>query len=126
MRKPWIAPQEAALNMRNERYGALKRRARLQWWKIPASTRDHLIDLGVELFPTDYHSGLVESTLRMRLEHRIRQEYGSLLAMFLIQLAVSAIVKLIISWWWVSDENRRAMEAWRTYALESAQFQGGQ
>lgn len=84
------------------------------------SLRDTLVTMAVEEFPTDASAAVVEEVLRARMRVRIRREYKSAIAVFLISVLVNLIVKLVIEWWFQKRSHRVLMEGWRKNALEAA------
>lgn len=64
----------------------------------------------------------VEDVLRARMAVRLRREYGSVVAMFLISVLVNAIVRIVIEWWFQRPSHRILMEGWHRHALAAARL----
>jgi len=74
--------------------------------------RDHLVMMAVEEFPVDASAAVVEEVLKARMRVRIRREYKSAIAIFMISVLVNIIVKLIVEWWFQKRSHRVLMEGW--------------
>jgi hypothetical protein len=78
--------------------------------------RDRLVEMAVEEWPTSCDSDRLVEVLKARMAIRVRKEYGSVLAMFLIGVLVNAIAKLVVEWWFSRDSHRVLMLGWRQNA----------
>ncbi|NBW12095.1 MAG: hypothetical protein EBR82_29100 [Caulobacteraceae bacterium] len=76
-------------------------------------TRDRLIEMAVEEWPANCDPDKLFDVLKARMSIRVRKEYGSVLAMFLISVLVNAIAKLVVEWWFSRDSHRVLMLGWR-------------
>jgi len=47
---------------------------------------------------------------------RVKKQYGSILAMFIISVLVNAIAKIVVEWWFARDSNRVLMMGWHLNA----------
>lgn len=74
--------------------------------------RDRLVEMAVEEFPTDASAEHVEEVLNARMRVRVRQQYGSVIAVFLISVLVNQLVRLIIEWWLARNSHRVLMHGW--------------
>jgi len=75
--------------------------------------RERLVDMAVEEFPTNAPADKKEEVLRARMRIRVRQEYGSVVAMLLIGLIVNVITRLVVEWWFAKSGHRVLMEGWQ-------------
>ncbi len=82
--------------------------------------RDRLIEMAVEEWPVGCDPTRVEEVLKARMAIRVRKQYGSILAMFLIGVLVNAIAKLVVEWWFSRDSHRVLMLGWRQNAAGNA------
>lgn len=73
---------------------------------------DRLIDIAVEEWPQDCDPDKVQEVLRARMAIRVRQEYGSVLALVIIGVLVNVISRLITEWWFAKDSHRVLMAGW--------------
>ena len=78
--------------------------------------RDQCVDWAVADWPGDVEGP--EDRLRERLIARTREEYGSIVAMLLIGIAVNLICRLIVEWWRKRHLNQALMSAW-SYAAKN-------
>jgi hypothetical protein len=78
--------------------------------------RDRLIEMAVEEWPANCDPDKLCDVLKARMSIRVRKEYGSVLAMFLISVLVNAIAKLVVEWWFSRDSHRVLMLGWRQNA----------
>lgn len=84
---------------------------------VHARLRDRLVDMAIEEFPVTAAPINVEDVLRARMAVRLRREYGSVVAMFLISVLVNAIVRIVIEWWFQRPSHRILMEGWHRHAV---------
>lgn len=78
--------------------------------------RDRLIDMAVEEWPETCDADRLVEVLKARMSIRVRQEYGSIFAMFIISVLVNAIAKIVVDWWWSRDSHRVLMIGWHRSA----------
>lgn len=74
--------------------------------------RDSLVEYAVEHWPHDCPSDRLEEVVRARLVLRVQEQYGSLLAAFLISLLVNSLARIIVDWWFERNSHRVLMEGW--------------
>lgn len=84
--------------------------------RLHAPLRDHLVEMAVEEFPIGASAEHVEEVLTARMRVRVRQRYGSVLAMFLISVLVNQLVRLIVEWWLARNSHRVLMAGWNAKA----------
>lgn len=78
--------------------------------------RDQLIDIAVEEWPDSCDQDKIADVLKARMAIRVRQQYGSILAMFIISVLVNAIAKIVVEWWFSRDSHRVLMAGWHKNA----------
>lgn len=83
--------------------------------------RDRLVEMAVEEWPVGCEPVHLEEVLAARLRRRVRQEYGSVVAMILIGVVVNLVVKLIVEWWFQKTSHRVLMEGWNAVAAARIQ-----
>lgn len=74
--------------------------------------RDQAVEWAVECWPLGVDADKVEEVLRARLALRTREQYGSVLAAFLIPVLVNLVVHIVVRWWESRRENRALMAQW--------------
>jgi hypothetical protein len=74
--------------------------------------RDRIVEMVVEDWPVGCPADRLEEVVRARVSVRVRQKYGSIVAMFLLSIAINAIVKIIIEWWFAREAHRVLMVGW--------------
>lgn len=79
---------------------------------LHGGTRDRLVEMAVEEFPRDCRADKLEEVLRARMAIRIRRQYGSVVATFLISVLVNIIARAVIDWWFSRMSHRVLMEGW--------------
>lgn len=78
--------------------------------------RDRLVDMAIEEWPDTCDSSMLCDVLKARMRIRVRKEYGSILAMFVISVLVNAIAKIVVEWWFSRDSHRVLMMGWHRNA----------
>jgi hypothetical protein len=78
--------------------------------------RDRLIDMAVEEWPESCDPEMIADVLKARMAIRVKKQYGSILAMFIISVLVNAIAKIVVEWWFARDSNRVLMMGWHLNA----------
>jgi hypothetical protein len=81
--------------------------------------RDRIVEIAVEEFPADAEPVHVEEVLKARVNRRVKQKYGSIMAMIMIGVLVNIIVKLIVEWWFSRVSHRVLMQGWHQNAVEA-------
>jgi len=74
--------------------------------------RDRMIEAIVEEWPVGCPPDRVEEVVTARMKIRLREQYGSIVAMFLLSILVNALVKLIVEWWFDRESHRVLMVGW--------------
>jgi hypothetical protein len=78
--------------------------------------RDRLIEMAVDEWPETCDPTMLVDVLKARMRIRVRKEYGSVLAMFIISVLVNAIAKIVVEWWFSRDSHRVLMMGWHRNA----------
>lgn len=78
--------------------------------------RDRLVEIAVEEFPADADKDRMLEVLQARMRVRIRQEYGSVIAMLLISVLANLIARAILEWWKNHRSHRVLMAGWQEQA----------
>ena len=81
-----------------------------------ARLRDRLTEIIVEEWPIGCDREHLEEVVRARVSRRVRERYGSIIAMFLIGVLVNALVRIVIDWWFAREAHRVLMVGWATNA----------
>jgi len=68
--------------------------------------RDRLVEMAVEEWPADAPPSRRAEVLKARMNRRVRGEYGSIIATFIMSILVQLVVNAIVRW----VEKRRANE----------------
>lgn len=80
--------------------------------------RDRLVDMAIEEWPESCDPDKIRDVLKARMGIRVRKEYGSILAMFIISVLVNAIAKIVVEWWFARDSHRVLMLGWHRNASD--------
>ena len=78
--------------------------------------RDRIVETIVEEWPSGCPADRLEEVVKARVSVRLRQRYGSVVAMFLLSMLVNAVVKIIIEWWFARESHRVLMVGWSSAA----------
>lgn len=78
--------------------------------------RDRLLDHIVQDWPLGCDPSRIEEVVRARMTVRLRERYGSVLAVFLLSTVANLIIRLVIEWWFAHEQNRVLMAGWATEA----------
>lgn len=84
--------------------------------RLHAPLRDKLVEAIVEEWPVGCPPERIEEVVSARMRIRLREQYGSVVAMFLLSILVNALVKLIIEWWFDRESHRVLMVGWANQA----------
>lgn len=84
--------------------------------RLHAPLRDKLVDAIVEEWPVGCPPDRIEEVVLARMKVRLRGQYGSVIAMFLISVLVNALVRMIIEWWFARESHRVLMAGWASQA----------
>lgn len=79
--------------------------------------RDRLVEMAVEEFPCDAIADDRRlEVLQARMRVRIRQEYGSVVAMLLISVLANLIARAVWEWWKNHRSHRLLIAGWQEQA----------
>lgn len=81
--------------------------------------RDRLTEIIVEEWPIGCRPEHLEEVIRARVSRRVRETYGSVIAMFLISMLVNALVKIVLEWWFAREAHRVLMVGWAQNAQKN-------
>jgi hypothetical protein len=85
--------------------------------RLHAPLRDRLVEMVVEEWPDEFCPvDRIGEVVTARIRLRLRERYGSVVAMFIISTLVNAIVKLVIDWWLKRESHRVLMYGWSRQA----------
>ena len=74
--------------------------------------RDSLVEMVVEEWPVGCQPDRIEEVIKARVAVRLREQYGSVIAIFVISALANVIIKIIVEWWFSRAENRTLMAEW--------------
>lgn len=74
--------------------------------------RDRIIEHVVEDWPIGCPQDRLEEVIRARMSVRLRERYGSVIAMFILSALANVVIRLILDWWFSSPQNRTLMAEW--------------
>lgn len=75
--------------------------------------RNRLTEIAVEEFPCDAPDDRVLEVLNARMRVRVRQEYGSVVAMLIISVLANLIARAVWEWWKDRRSHRVSMIGWQ-------------
>ena len=78
--------------------------------------RNRLTEIAVEEFPADASPEKILEVLDARMRIRIREEYGSIVAMLLISIIANLIARAVLEWWKRNRSHRVSMMGWQEEA----------
>lgn len=81
--------------------------------------RNRLAEIAVEEFPTDAPAEKCLEVLNARMRVRIRQEYGSVVAMLIISVFANLIARAVWEWWKRNRTNKVVMAGWKEEAARA-------
>ena len=81
-----------------------------------ARMRDQLVEAAVADWPAGCDEDKVEDVITARLRMRVRQQYGSFMALLLISVIANVIGRLIVQWWRERHSHRVLMAGWSEQA----------
>jgi hypothetical protein len=85
------------------------------------AARDRLVEIAVEEFPADAPDDRMLEVLQARMRGRIRQEYGSIVAMLLISVLANLIARAIMEWWKRNHSHKVLIAGWQAQAQANAE-----
>lgn len=107
--------------MADSQYGALKtfvsRKGGLRL-AMHAPLRDRLVELVVQEWPLGCDPANIPDVVSARVRVRLREQYSSVVAMFLLTVFLQIVVKIIVEWWFSRQANRVLMAGWAKQAQE--------
>ena len=81
-----------------------------------ARLRDQLVDAAVADWPIGCDPDKVEEVVVARLRLRVRNQYGSIMAMLLISVVANIVGRLVLEWWRKRHSHRVLLEGWAMQA----------
>jgi hypothetical protein len=81
--------------------------------------RDRIVDIIVEEWPIGCRPEHLDEVLKAKVSRRVREKYGSVVAMFLISILVNALVRIVIEWWFAREAHRVLMVGWAQNAAQN-------
>jgi hypothetical protein len=84
--------------------------------RMHAPLRDRLVEVIVREWPVGCPPERLQEVVTARVKVCLREQYGSVVAMFLLSILVNALVKLIIEWWFDRESHRVLMVGWANQA----------
>lgn len=81
-----------------------------------ARLRDQLVEAAVADWPTGCDPDKLEDVVVARLRLRVRNRYGSIMAMLLISVVANIVGRLVLEWWRNRHSHRVLMEGWAAQA----------
>lgn len=93
--------------------------------RMQPKMRDSIVDIAVEEWPSGCPDDKLEEVLAAKVRIRIRQKYGSFVALLLISVLSNLIVRIIVEWWKRRNANKVLMEGWsqRAKAAQAGKVQ---
>lgn len=77
---------------------------------------DQVLDEIVAGWPIGCPADRVEEVVRARVAVKVRQKYGSVIAVILIGALVNVLVRLVMDWWLDRNSHRVLMQGWASAA----------
>jgi hypothetical protein len=74
--------------------------------------RDRLIEQIVSDWPVGCPPEKLEEVIRARVSLRLRERYGSVVAVLLLSALANIVIRLVLDWWFSSESNRVVMAGW--------------
>lgn len=74
--------------------------------------RDRLVEQIVEDWPVGCPPDRLEEVVSARMQVRLREQYGSVIAIFIISTIANILIRLVIEWWFSHHANRLLMAEW--------------
>jgi len=81
--------------------------------------RDRIVEMVVREWPDGCPPDRLEEVVRSRVSVRLKQQYGSVIAIFLLSALAQVVIKLIIEWWFDRESHRVLMYGWSRAAQSS-------
>ena len=105
--------------MAAEKYGSLKKFAAIECGRrgqMHGKFRDRMVEIAVEEFPCDAPEDRCLEVLQARLRRRVKDEYGSIIAMLLISVLANLIARAVWEWWKKNHAHKALMRGWQEQA----------
>lgn len=105
--------------MAGEKYSSLKKFVERECGRrgqMHSKARDRLVEIAVEEFPHDAQDDLCLDVLTARMRRRIREEYGSVVAILLISIIANLVARAVWDWWKNRRSHRISMIGWQEEA----------
>lgn len=87
-----------------------------------ARLRDQLVEAAVTDWPIGCDADKVDDVVMARLRLRVRQKYGSIMAMLLISVIANIVGRLVLEWWRERQSHRVLMSGWAGKAQAAAGY----
>lgn len=84
-----------------------------------SGVRDRLVEMAVEEYPLDAPDDKALDVLKARMRIRIKQEYGSIIAMILISVVANLVARAIWEWIKKRRSHRELISCWQEQARAS-------
>ncbi|MGI9178073.1 MAG: hypothetical protein ACR2IT_09480 [Pirellulales bacterium] len=81
-----------------------------------SGVRDRLVEIAVEEYPLDAPNDRALDVLKARMRIRIKQEYGSVVAMILISILANLVARAIWEWIKKRRSHRELVSCWQEQA----------
>lgn len=81
--------------------------------------RDRIVEEIVSDWPVGCPVEHLEEVVRARIAIKVREKYGSVVAMLLLSAFINVIVRLVIEWWLDRNSHRVLMHGWVSAAKSS-------
>ena len=105
--------------MASEKYGPVKayvlRRGPMRL-ALHGPLRDRLVEMAVEEWPVGCDPDRIEEVLRARMGMRLREQYGSVVAIILLSALANIVVRLVLEWWFSRESHQVLMYGWARQA----------
>lgn len=79
---------------------------------LHGALRDRLVEQIVEDWPTGCPPDRIEEVAQARMQVRLRDRYGSVIAVFVISALANILIRLVVEWWFSHQANRVLMAEW--------------
>jgi len=79
---------------------------------LHGALRDRLVEHIVEDWPAGCPPDRIEEVVRARMAVRLREQYGSVIAVFILSALANILIRLVVEWWFAHEANRVLMAEW--------------
>jgi hypothetical protein len=80
------------------------------------AARDRLVDWAIEDWPLGCPDDRLAEVIQARLKIRCRQQYGSVMGLFLLYVIAGIVSRLVAEWWLRKAAHRALIREWNAYA----------